>query len=232
MRALPPCCSLYPVLTRVACLFLVPSGLNNYRWCGDETYSSSEWEQVTEGYADLTIPAYYSEYGCNAQRPRTWTEVPTLYSLNASTAVWSGGVAFSYFPNSQDYGIITLSSDNTTVITSTEFDNLAAQLKNVTVATTPSKSFVSTAAAPACPSGVAGFAASTTFPPTPDQDVCNCLETSAFPCVNTQTLPMAVGELIDYGCTLLPQDDTTATCDDIGANGTSGTCQYSESTPP
>lgn len=184
---------------------------------------------AAEGYADLTIPAYYSEYGCNAQRPRTWSEVPTLYSNEASTAVWSGGVAFSYFPNSQDYGIITLSDDNTTVTTSAEFDNLAAQLANVTVATTPAQSSVSNAAAPACPSDVAGFAASTTLPPTPDEAACNCLEANAFPCVNTQELPVAVGELIDYGCQLLGSDDTTASCTDIGANGTSGTCA---SAPP
>jgi hypothetical protein len=178
-----------------------------------------------DGYADLTIPAYFSEYGCNSVRPRTWSEVPTLFSLPASTNVWSGGVAFSYFPNSQNYGIITLSANNQTVTTSQEFTNLAAQLRNVTAATTPARSAVSNAAAPACPSGVTGFSASTNLPPTPDESVCNCLEDRAFPCVNTQTLPTAVGELIDYGCSLIAQDDTTATCDDIGGNGATGVCQ-------
>ncbi|CED84997.1 glycoside hydrolase family 72 protein [Phaffia rhodozyma] len=200
-------------------------GLNNYRWCGGQTYNSSGWSTTTQLYQNLTIPAYFSEYGCNSVRPRIWDETPALYQAPA-TDVWSGGVAFSYFPDSQNYGLITLSNDNTSVVVSTEFTNLAARLSNITTSSTPTRASVSNAQAPACPTGISGFDASINLPNTPDESVCNCLEQSAFPCVRTDTaarLPTVVGALLDYGCSLLGSTDPGgASCDNIGANGTSG----------
>lgn len=155
---------------------------------------------------------------------RTWSEVPTLFSTPV-TDTWSGGIAFSYFPTADNYGMITLSSDNSTVETTTDFTNLARQLSNVTLPTTPTQSNVTTAAAPSCPGQSAAFNASSTLPPTPDETVCNCLMSKAFSCIRTDATaqePVVIGELLDYGCSLLGQAGGSANCDAIAGNGGSG----------
>lgn len=171
---------------------------------------------------ELTFPPLPS-FRCNTAGTRTWSEVPILYTTPVSDE-WSGGIAckslrrsstrrdatsskltlpslllvsVSYFPTSDNFGMVTLSSDNTTVTVSTEFDNLVSQLSNVTLPTTPAQSSVSNAAAPSCPTQSADFNASTTLPPTPDASVCQCLEDSAFSCVRravTAAQPVIVGE--------------------------------------
>lgn len=51
-----------------------------------------------------------SEYGCIFQPPRVWNEVPVLFSAPVSD-VFSGGMAFSYFPTQDGYGMVTFSAD-------------------------------------------------------------------------------------------------------------------------
>lgn len=50
------------------------------------------------------------EYGlrcrCITSPPRLWQEVGSLYSA-PTTNVFSGGIAFSYFPTSDGYGMVT-----------------------------------------------------------------------------------------------------------------------------
>ncbi|KAL7410164.1 putative 1,3-beta-glucanosyltransferase [Mrakia frigida] len=198
-------------------------GLNNYELCGDVGLSG--WQGTLNDFADLTIPMYLSEYGCNTAGTRTWSEVPILYSSPVSDE-WSGGIAFSYFPTTDAFGMITLSADNTTVTVSTEFENLVSQLSNATLPTTPAQSSVSNAASPSCPTQSADFNASTVLPPTPDLSVCQCLEESAFSCVRravTAAQPVIVGEQLNYGCSLLGSDGSTATCTTIAADGATGT---------
>lgn len=47
---------------------------------------------------------------CITSPPRLWTEVEALFSAPV-TDVFSGGVAFSYFPTSDGYGMVTFGSD-------------------------------------------------------------------------------------------------------------------------
>jgi len=86
------------------------AGLNNYEWCGNETLESSNWNTITSGFSDIPVATYMSEYGCIFQPPRLWTEVTALFAPPVSD-VFSGGVAFSYFPTSDGYGMVTFSSD-------------------------------------------------------------------------------------------------------------------------
>lgn len=88
-------------------------GLNNYEWCGQATYSTSGWNTITQGFSNLTVAAYMSEFGCITAGPRLWTEVPALLSSPVSD-VFSGGIAFSYFPTADDYGMVTFSADGST----------------------------------------------------------------------------------------------------------------------
>lgn len=52
-------------------------------------------------------------YSCITSPPRLWTEVQALFTTPVSD-VFSGGVAFSYFPTSDNYGMVTFSSDGKT----------------------------------------------------------------------------------------------------------------------
>lgn len=156
---------------------------------------------------------------------RPWTEVPVLFS-DQMTSIWSGGVAFSYFPAASaagQFGVVTLSTDLKTVTTSTDFDNLKSQYTKVSFINSPSSSSASTSYG-TCPSATAEFAASSSLPATPDEASCNCVD-SGLSCqfrpqtANSSTL---TGELINLACSsLLPTKG--GNCDDIGANGTTGT---------
>lgn len=87
-------------------------GLNNYEWCGNENINSSNWNIITEGFSNLPVATYMSEFGCITSPPRLWTEVTALFASPVSD-VFSGGVAFSYFPTSDGYGMVTISNNNT-----------------------------------------------------------------------------------------------------------------------
>lgn len=51
-----------------------------------------------------------SEFGCITSPPRMWTEVAALLSSPMSDT-FSGGVAFSYFPTSDNYGMVEISGN-------------------------------------------------------------------------------------------------------------------------
>ncbi|WVQ92527.1 hypothetical protein IAS59_006338 [Cryptococcus gattii] len=158
-------------------------GLNNYEWCGNENINSSNWNTITEGFSDLPVATYMSEFGCITSPPRLWTEVTALYASPVSD-VFSGGVAFSYFPTSDGYGMVTISNNNTSLL------------------------------------------ASSTLPPTPDEKFCNCINENSLSCIVKQSSansPEIVGTLLDYTCSLLGSTDSSASCDPIAGNGTSGT---------
>lgn len=50
-------------------------------------------------------------FRCITSPPRIWNEVPVLFSPPVSD-VFSGGIAFSYFPTSDGYGMVTFSGDD------------------------------------------------------------------------------------------------------------------------
>ncbi|KAI6134203.1 carbohydrate-binding module family 43 protein/Glycoside hydrolase family 72 protein [Pisolithus thermaeus] len=199
-------------------------GLNNYEWCGNSSFEAAY--AGTEGeFAGYNVPAYFSEFGCiTAGTPRPWTEVGAIYSSEMSPD-WSGGVAFSYFPATSSqgqFGMVNISS-NGSVITGQDFDNLAAQYAQASPPNSPSESSAGSTSYPSCPQQNSTFQASTSLPPTPNLSACTCLENN-LDCQFTPTTSnysSIVGSLLDYGCSLLGQSG--GSCNDISANGTSGT---------
>ncbi|EKM83610.1 hypothetical protein AGABI1DRAFT_110256 [Agaricus bisporus var. burnettii JB137-S8] len=199
-------------------------GLNNYEWCGDSTFEGS-YAGLTSQFADYNVVAYFSECGCVSQPPRLWTEMDAIFSSQMSD-VWSGSIAFSYFPAESvdgQYGMVTISSDGSTVQTSEDFDRLKQHYTAVSPPNSPSKDSAGASSYPSCPSSSDTFAASSTLPPTPDFAACSCLE-NALSCQfrpATSNYSAIVGELLDESCSLLGQSG--GNCDELGANGQTGT---------
>ncbi|WWC91420.1 uncharacterized protein L201_006366 [Kwoniella dendrophila CBS 6074] len=200
-------------------------GLNNYEWCGNASYNNSGWNTIVQGFQNIPVATYMSEYGCIFQPPRLWTEVAALFSTPVSD-VFSGGVAFSYFPTSDGYGMVTISSDGNAVTTSDDFTRLATQYNATAPPNSPAKSSV-TAGQTTCPNESASLVASNNLPPTPNEEVCNCINQKALSCLvrsSTANSPTIVGDLLNYACQLLgTSTNGTASCDPIGGNGTAGT---------
>ncbi|RPD63253.1 hypothetical protein L226DRAFT_451078 [Lentinus tigrinus ALCF2SS1-7] len=196
-------------------------GLNNYEWCGDA--SPSAYSGKNGDFAGYNVPAYFSEFGCVKQPPRLWTEVGTIFSQPMSD-IWSGGIAFSYFPaesNDGEFGMVTI--DGNTVTPNDDFGRLRDQYGNVTLPTVPSQSDAGSTQFPSCPTQNSTWLASTTLPPTPNDASCKCLD-NILSCVftpKTTNTSAIVGSLLDFGCSSL--GSAGGSCDDISANGTTGT---------
>lgn len=174
-------------------------GLNNYEWCGDDSISA--YSNINSNLANYNIPAYFSEYGCITSPPRLWTEVAAIFSDEMSD-IWSGGMAFSYFPATSDqgeFGMVTISGD--TVTTSDDFTRLAAQYGNATGPNSPSQSGAGSTSYPTCPQQNSTFLASTTLPPTPNDTACACVvdNLSCQFTPQTSNTTSILGELLNTG---------------------------------
>ncbi|KAF7335041.1 1,3-beta-glucanosyltransferase [Mycena venus] len=130
---------------------------------------------------NYNIVAYFSKFGLENCNPgtRPWTEVGTLFA-SPMTNVWSGGLVFSYFSaqsQGHEFGMVTLSSDNTTVTTNADFANLVSQYDQVNFANinSPSQSCVAARTFGVCPSEGASLEASAMLPPTPNDQGCGCV---------------------------------------------------------
>jgi len=150
------------------------------------------------------------------------------------TPNWSGGVAFSYFPTVDGYGMTNISADGKTVTPSVEFTNLAAQYSNLTTINTPAQSAAGSTSYPPCVAGDGtNFLASTTLPPTPNAAACSCDVQTAFSCVftpQTQNYSAIVGDLLNYACAQLGSQGDK--CNPIASNGQTGTYgQFSGCSP-
>ncbi|KAL2827526.1 Glucanosyltransferase-domain-containing protein [Aspergillus cavernicola] len=100
-------------------------GLNSYSWCGDATYETSGYDDLTDMVSDSTIPVFFSEYGCNEVQPRQFTEVQAIYGTEM-TQSFSGGLVYEYTQEENDYGLVKL-NDNGTITLLVDFENLQNQ---------------------------------------------------------------------------------------------------------
>jgi len=198
-------------------------GLNNYEWCGNSTFEAS-YAGTNGDYAGYNVVAYFSEFGCvEAGVTRLWTETGALFGPQMSP-IWSGGLAFSYFPAQSaagQFGMVTISSDGSNVTTSGDFDRLVTQYGQLSPPNSPSQSAAGSSSYPSCPTANDTFVASSTLPGTPDLSACECLENSlSCQFVPTFNYTNVVGSLIGTACGLLGQ--AGANCNDIAGNGSTG----------
>lgn len=186
---------------------------NIYEWCGDATFESSGYSARTKEMQNMTIPVFFSEYGCNNVQPRTFGDTQALFSKNM-TGVWSGGIVYEYFQEENDYGLISLNGNS--VKTNKDFENLKAVMAKVSPSIAMSSEAQVKKATMVCPpTSEPQWVAATNLPPTPDAGVCDCISESSGCVVSDDVMPSAYPDLFSYLCGVVP-------CDAIAANGTSG----------
>ena len=100
-------------------------GLNSYSWCGDSDFHASGYDQLTEEFSNASLPVFFSEYGCNAVQPRTFSEVQALYSEKMSEA-FSGGLVYEFVQEANDFGLVKI-KDNGDAELMSDFENLRTQ---------------------------------------------------------------------------------------------------------
>ncbi|KAJ7440607.1 1,3-beta-glucanosyltransferase [Mycena latifolia] len=199
-------------------------GLNSYAWCGNAP--ATTYDNLNAEFQDYNVVAYFSEFGSETCTPgtRPWTETDVLFA-SPMTNVWSGGIAFSYFPaesTGHQFGMATLSADNSTVSTNADFDNLVTQYGKVSFVNSPAQASVATATFGACPAEGTSLEAAAVLPPTPNESACDCVQ-SKLSCLftpATSDYTVVMGILTGVVCGLLP--GVKGNCDDISANGTTG----------
>lgn len=193
-------------------------GINMYEWCGQLLFEELGYATITKQYANLTIPAFFSEYGCNKVQPRTFEEVGTIYGLQM-LGVWLGGIVYQYFEETNNFGLVLVAGD--TVLTLVDFANLKLQLALVlplttsVAATTLGAVPAALAAAFLCPAEYVDWAALTNLPPTPDEQICGCMQQSLQCVVLPSVLQKDYSDLYAYVC-------DHVLCDGVNGNGTTG----------
>ncbi|KAH0609529.1 uncharacterized protein H6S33_013015 [Morchella sextelata] len=191
-------------------------GYNIYSWCGDSSYTESGYDVRTTEFETYNVPSFFAEYGCNEVQPRPFTEVEAIYGKNM-TSVWSGGIVYMYFEETNNYGLVTIES-NGDAKTLTDFNNLKTELAKVTPTGVEMASYTPTnTAARSCPTSDADWSAATDLPPTPNKELCTCM-LSSLSCVAASSVKDTdAADLFSYIC-----GDAGIDCAGIIANGTTG----------
>ncbi|KAI9445531.1 carbohydrate-binding module family 43 protein/Glycoside hydrolase family 72 protein [Lactarius indigo] len=197
-------------------------GLNNYEFC--EIRPSRPPMLARLAISQVTTSSRISaNMVVNQPSPRVWAEVPVLFGSDA-VPVGSGGVAFSYFPAESgqgEFGMVTLSSDGSTVTPNTDFDNLKTMYNQVSFINDPGQSSAASAYSRMPPAKLLFPRFNYTAAHSSDS-ACQCLESNLSCQFNPQTSNTSaiIGSLLDTACSLL--GTVGGSCDPIAGNGQTG----------
>ncbi|KAJ5448744.1 1-3-beta-glucanosyltransferase gel3 [Penicillium cf. griseofulvum] len=189
-------------------------GYNVYSWCGDSSYDKSGYKARTEEFANYSVPVFFAEYGCNLVQPRKFTDVAALYG-DKMTDVWSGGIVYMYFQEENDYGLVTLKGDTASKLP--DFSGYSKQMASVNPTGVKKVDYSpSSSALGSCPTiGDNWFAKASPLPPSPNVDLCTCMEASLECVVKDNVSSKKFTDLFDTVCGY-------GVCDGISTNATSG----------
>ncbi|EPX70478.1 1,3-beta-glucanosyltransferase Gas2 [Schizosaccharomyces octosporus yFS286] len=149
-------------------------GYNNYEWCGNSNFYASGYAARTNELQNITVPIFFSEFGCNIISPRTFSEVQAIYSKNM-TDVWSGGIVYEFSEEVNGYGLVNITSTGERV-KNADFGNLQKQWASVNPEKMSLLSYnTSDTRLPECPARnkTSWAVASDAFPITPNATFCD-----------------------------------------------------------
>ncbi|GMG06833.1 unnamed protein product [Aspergillus oryzae] len=207
-------------------------GYNIYSWCGDSSYSASGYKDRTEEFANYSVPVFFAEYGCNEVQPRQFTEVDALFGDNMN-GVWSGGIVYMYFQETNDYGktaqaertprslilCIGLVSivDSTSVSKLADFTSYSKHIASATPSGVNKASYTPTnTALQSCPAVNSDWRATQTpLPPTPNENLCECMSDAAACVVKDSVSSDDYADLFSLICGY-------TTCSGVSSNATTG----------
>lgn len=207
-------------------------GYNIYSWCGDSSYSASGYKDRTEEFANYSVPVFFAEYGCNEVQPRQFTEVDALFGDNMN-GVWSGGIVYMYFQETNDYGktvqaertprslilCIGLVSivDSTSVSKLADFTSYSKHIASATPSGVNKASYTPTnTALQSCPAVDSDWRATQTpLPPTPNENLCECMSDAAACVVKDSVSSDDYADLFSLICGY-------TTCSGVSSNATTG----------
>lgn len=190
-------------------------GINIYEWCGSlATYENSGYADRTKEFANFTVPVFFSEYGCNVPQPRLFNEVSTLYGQKMSS-VWSGGIVYMYFEEANNYGLVSVNENKVTTLK--DFSNLSQKMKEVNPPSLNSKTWTPTnSVSRTCPTNSSKWKAAVALPPTPKQEICNCMYSSLSCIVSEKATTNDYEALFNFVCSKI-------SCEGITGRGDKGT---------
>jgi hypothetical protein len=196
-------------------------GYNIYEWCGDSNYVTSGYIDRTAEFENYNVPVFFAEYGCNqivgGGAARQFTEIQALYGVNM-TGVFSGGIVFEYFQDTNDFGLVT--TDGSSVSTLADYGAWKTEIAAISVPTVTMSAYNPTnTAAQTCPPLASTWdVAPTGLPPTPDANVCSCMMSSLSCTVADGLSAEQIGNLFGVVCGF---NNGTA-CADITKNTAAG----------
>lgn len=143
-------------------------GLNSYEWCGETSYSVSGYKALNDQAASYSVPIFFSETGCNTNRPRTFADQASILGPDMNS-VWSGAIIYEWIEEANDYGLISYGPNVSATVTGAniqggytrsgtptpvqpDFSNLQAAWSTLTPTGTPSSAYAASVITPACPS--------------------------------------------------------------------------------
>jgi hypothetical protein len=144
--------------------------LNAYEWCGESTYATSGYAQLTEFVKSYNIPIFFSETGCITARPRTFGDQAAIFGTDM-TPYWSGSIVYEWIEEANNYGIIQYGAkvdpsspgappdgfprSGTPTPVQPDFDNLKKQWAAVNPSSVKEADYTPSQSAPACPARTA-----------------------------------------------------------------------------
>ena len=178
-------------------------GYNIYSWCGDSSFTASGYDQRVAQFANYSVPSLLRRVRLQpVVEPRQFTEVQALFGPNM-TDVFSGGIVYMYFQETNNYGLVTVPAGGTAATPLPDFTNLASQMAMVNPTGVLSSQYQPSNAAQACPPSrlrACGLPRRLPLPPTPNQQLCSCMTASLSCNVQSTVDQTAYGTLFGTVC--------------------------------
>lgn len=161
-------------------------GINMYEWCGYSSFEISGYKERTQEFKNYPVPIFFSEFGCNLIRPRPFTEINALFGPQMVN-VWSGGIVYMYFEEENKYGVVQLSEDDQSIHELDDFETLSTAFNKVSLQILQKKNYTKELGnknnfSINCPSLSPFWKANEKLPPTPNEEICSCIDTT-LPCI-------------------------------------------------